>query len=141
LDLRAGDKVPYRLLADMVLTLHFAIVVFVVAGLVLIVAGNVFGWRWVNTLWLRLAHLVAIAVVAAQAWFGVICPLTHLEMWLRAQSSAATYHSSFIEHWVQRLLYYDGPPWVFTLAYSVFGLLVVATWWRFPPERRPCGGR
>jgi hypothetical protein len=59
---------------------------------------------------------------------------------VRAQARTATYSGSFIEYWVQRLLYYEGPPWVFTLAYSVFGLLVVATWWRFPPKRRTRGG-
>ena len=130
-----NPPLPYPLLADVVLILHFALVLFVVGGLVLIVAGNLRGWRWVNALWLRGAHLAAIAIVAAQAWLGVVCPLTHLEMWLRAQGRDATYSGSFVEHWLQRLLYYDGPPWAFTLAYSVFGLLVVATWWRFPPER------
>ena len=126
---------PYPLLADAVLSLHFGIVVFVVGGLALIVAGNLRGWRWVNAWWFRLAHLAAIAVVVAQAWLGVTCPLTTLEMWLRAQARASTYSGSFIEHWVARLLYYEGPPWMFALAYSLFALAVVAVWWRFPPTR------
>lgn len=126
---------PYQLLADTVLTVHFAIVLFVVGGLVVIVAGNLVGWRWVNAWWFRLAHLAAIGVVVAQAWLGVTCPLTTLEMWLRARAAAVTYGGSFIEHWVARLLYYEAPPWVFALAYSLFGLVVVATWWRFPPAR------
>ena len=71
----------------------------------------------------------------AQAWLGVTCPLTTLEMWLRAQARASTYSGSFIEHWVARLLYYEGPPWMFALAYSLFALAVVAVWWRFPPTR------
>lgn len=130
------DDLPYQLLADAVLVLHFAIVAFVVGGLVLTIIGNLSAWRWVNALGFRLAHLAAIAVVVAQAWFGATCPLTSLEMWLRTQARAATYSSSFIEHWLQRLLYYEASAWVFTLAYSLFGLLVAATWWRFPPERR-----
>ena len=134
--LRAHDDMPYQFLADAVLTLHAAIVAFVVGGLLLIVVGNLRAWRWVNALWFRLAHLGAIAFVVAEAWFGYVCPLTTLEMWLRAQAGAATYGGSFIEHWLQRLLYYDAPPWVFTLAYSLFGLLVVATWWYFPPMRK-----
>lgn len=134
---------PYRWLADAVLVLHFALVVFVVGGLVLVVAGNLLGWRWVNTWWFRLAHLAAIAAVVAQSWVGVTCPLTSLEMWLRTQAGAGTYSGSFVEHWVARLLYYQGPPWAFVLAYSLFGLLVVATWWRFPPQRqrRPAASR
>ncbi len=127
------DEPLYQLLADAVLMLHFALVALVVGGLVLILVGNLRGWRWVNGLWFRLLHLAAIGVVVAQAWLGATCPLTSLEMWLRARAGATTYNGSFIEYWLQRLLYYEAPSWVFTLVYSLFGLLVAATWWRFPP--------
>jgi hypothetical protein len=126
----------WRALADAVLLLHLAIVLFVVGGLVLIVAGNLRGWRWVNTWWLRLAHLAAIAVVVAEAWAGVVCPLTTWEQALRVRAGDTVYGGGFIEHWVQRLIYYDLPGWVFVLGYSVFGALVVAAWWRWPPGRR-----
>ena len=131
-----GDVVTYQLLAAAVLILHAAIVVFVVGGLVLVVVGNARRWHWVNQLWFRLAHLGAIAVVVAEAGLGVTCPLTSLEMWLRAKAHATTYSGNFIEYWLQRLLYHDAPPWVFVVAYSGFGLLVVATWWYFPPTGR-----
>ncbi|MBL8350350.1 MAG: DUF2784 domain-containing protein [Burkholderiaceae bacterium] len=126
-----------RALADAVLVLHFAIVVFVIGGLVLIVTGNRLGWGWVNRLGFRLAHLVAIAVVVLQSWLGIDCPLTTLESWLRMQAGTAGYQQSFIEHWVQRLLYYSAPGWVFATAYTLFGALVAASWWYFPPRRRP----
>ena len=61
------DDPPYQLLADVVLTLHFSIVAFVVGGLVLTIIGNFSAWRWVNALWFRLAHLAAIAVVVAES--------------------------------------------------------------------------
>ena len=80
-----------------------------------------------------------LAVVVAQAWLGAVCPLTSLEMWLRANARAATYRGSFIEHWLQRILYYEAPDWAFALVYTLFGLLVAVTWWRFPPIDR-CGG-
>jgi polyferredoxin len=127
---------PYQSLADAVLALHVAIVVFVVAGLVVVPWGNRLGWRWVNRPGFRIAHLGAIAVVVAEAWLGLVCPLTTFEMWLRTQAGASAYDGSFIEHWLQRLLYYDAPPWVFVLGYSVFGLLVVLAWWRYPPAWR-----
>jgi hypothetical protein len=127
---------PYQLLADAVLATHFAVVAFVIGGLVLVVVGNVCGWTWVNRWWFRLAHLGAIAIVVAQAWLGVVCPLTTLESALRVKAGGTGYETSFIEHWLTRALYYEAPAWVFTAAYSVFGLAVVAAWWRFPPRRR-----
>lgn len=126
---------PYRQLADAVLALHLAVVAFVVGGLLAIVVGNLRGWRRVNAPWFRIAHLAAIGVVVAEAWLGVTCPLTTLEMSLRARAGAGSYAGSFIEHWLGRLLYWDAPPWVFVLGYTVFGVLVVASWWAWPPRR------
>jgi len=125
-----------RWLADAVLLLHFGIVLFVVGGLLLIVAGNLAGWRWVNAWWFRLLHLAAIGVVVAEAWLGIECPLTTLESWLRVQAGESGMERGFVEHWVSRLLFYRAPAHVFTLAYTLFGLLVVAAWWAYPPTRR-----
>ena len=130
----ANDS-SYLILADAVLVLHFALVAFVVGGLILIWVGNWRGWRWVNGWWLRLAHIAAIGVVIAQVWLGAECPLTTLEMWLRKTGGMPAYQESFIAHWLQRLIYYEAPQWVFTWVYTLFGLLVAATWWRFPPKR------
>jgi hypothetical protein len=127
---------PYQLLADLVLVLHVALVAFVVFGLVLILIGNLGAWRGINARWFRLLHLTAIGVVVAEAWFRVTCPLTALEVWLRSRARADSYSGSFIEHWVGRMLYYEAPSWVFTLGYSLFGLLVAAAWWYFPPTPR-----
>lgn len=127
--------VPFQFLADAVLVVHFGVVVFVVGGLVLVVAGNRLRWRWVNLLWFRLAHLAAIAVVVLQAWLGQYCPLTTLESWLRVQAGAVAYERSFIEHWLQKFIYFEAPFWVFTVAYSAFALLVLLAWLRYPPRR------
>ena len=128
-------SLPFELLANAVLALHVSIVLFVVGGLVLVVAGNFLSWKWVNSIWFRLVHLAAIAVVVAEAWFGFVCPLTTLEIWLRAKAGIATYSGSFIEHWLRTLLFWEAPLWVFTAAYTAFGLAVVAAWWYFPPRR------
>jgi Protein of Unknown function (DUF2784) len=132
----------YAIAADIVLATHVAVAVFVVAGLLLIIAGNLSGWvllHFVNMMWFRLMHLTSVAVVVGQACLGMICPLTKLEMWLRANAGEATYAGSFIAHWMSRLLYYDAPPWVFTVLYSVFGLAVVATWIVYPVRRNTRG--
>ncbi len=126
----------YALLADAVLALHVAIVLFVVGGLLYVLLGHRRGWPAARSRWFRWAHLLAIGVVAAQAWLGRLCPLTVLEMWLRRQAGQRSYGESFVAHWLGRLLYWEAPGWVFTAAYTLFALAVLAVWWWLPPERR-----
>lgn len=125
----------YQWLADTVLLLHFAVVVFIVGGLVAVLAGNALRWRWVNSMTFRVLHVAAIGVVVLQTWLGKLCPLTILESWLREQAGQTAYTASFVEHWVQRVMYYQAPWWVFTMVYTVFGGLVAWAWWRHPPSR------
>ena len=123
----------YQSLADAVLLLHFVVVLFVVGSLIFVYLGNFRSWNWVNNIWFRIAHLIAIGIVVVQSWLGQDCPLTILESWLRRQAGQASYKATFIEHWIQHVLFYQAPWWVFTLTYTIFGLLVVAAWWYFPP--------
>lgn len=125
----------YRLLADAVLLLHVLFVLFVVVGLVLILVGGARRWRWVRGRRFRIAHLAAIGIVVAQAWLGVICPLTTLEMALRSRAGDAVYTGSFIAHWLERALYFQAPAWVFVVCYTAFGLAVAASWWLVRPAR------
>jgi hypothetical protein len=132
----SSPELLYRLAADAVLAVHVAFVGFVVIGLVLVLVGAVLGWRWVRSPVFRGLHLVAIGYVVLESWFGVRCPLTVWEMALRARAGDVTYGGDFIQHWLQAVLYYDAPTWVFTVAYTAFGLLVVASWFLVPPRRR-----
>ncbi|HYF59856.1 MAG TPA: DUF2784 domain-containing protein [Burkholderiaceae bacterium] len=125
---------PWRALADAVLVLHLGVVAFVVGGLVAIVAGNLRGRAWARSPAFRAAHLAAIGVVALQAWLGRTCPLTTLESWLRTRAGSAGYETGFVEHWVARALYWDAPPWAFTLAYTAFAAAVALAWRRWPPR-------
>ena len=122
------DKSIYLLAADSILALHVLFVGFVVCGLILILLGKFLDWAWVRNIWFRLAHLGAIAIVVLQSWLGVICPLTIWEMNLRTRAGDSVYSGSFVGHWLQKLLYYSAPEWVFIVVYSLFGGLVVASW-------------
>ena len=124
----------YLLAADAMLALHVLFVAFVVVGLVLILAGGILRWSWVRNRTFRIAHLVAIGIVVLQSWFGMICPLTTIEMALRARAGDATYAGSFIAHWLESLLYYQAPAWVFAVCYTAFGALVVASWFWVRPR-------
>lgn len=124
------------LAADAVLLLHFLFVVFVIAGLLLILVGKLLTWSWVRNWWFRVAHLAAIAVVVVQAWFGAICPLTTLEMALRREAGDTPYAGTFISHWLEPVLYYRAPAWVFAVCYTAFAAVVALSWVWVRPNRR-----
>jgi len=124
------------LLADTVLGLHFLFVAFVVGGQVCILIGGFLGWCWVRNLGFRIAHLLAIGVVVVESWMGMICPLTIWEDTLRRMGGETTYTGTFIEHWVGRLIYYNAPEWVFTIVHTLFGAVVLASWFLVGPIRR-----
>lgn len=131
----------YGALADAVLILHVGFVAFVVLGLVVILAGGLRGWRWIRNPWFRSAHLAAIGVVVLQSWFGIICPLTTLEMHLRERAGDVTYEGTFIAHWLQRVLFIQAPLWAFAAGYSVFAAAVAVSWWKFRPRGFSRSGR
>ena len=85
----------YPLLANLVLIVHLAFVVFVLCGGLLVLK-----WRWIA--WL---HVPAIAWGAFVEFSGWICPLTPLENWLRAQGRDISYRSDFIAQYLLPVLY------------------------------------
>jgi uncharacterized protein DUF2784 len=117
--------------ADALLVLHFAIVAFIVAGLILVWIGAAAGWAWIRNPWFRYAHLGAIVFVAAEALLGYACPLTVWEDLLRG----GVRPESFIGRWVYRLLYYRAPEWVFTTVYAAWAAATVATLVLVPPRK------
>ena len=118
----------YLIAADAILLTHALFVAFIVLGLLLIFLGRLRDWSWVRNFWFRLAHLAGVAVVVMQSWLGAVCPLTTWEMALREKAGDAAYTGAFIAHWLEFLLYYRAPDWVFAAVYTAFGLLVVASW-------------
>src|SRR4051812_3254462 len=120
------------LAADLILYVHFAFVLFVIGGFAAIWIGAATGWRWITNFAFRAAHLAAIAFVAAEALVGIACPLTVWENALRGSED----ETSFVARWVHRLLFYNLPEWVFTVAYAVFAALVALTFWVVPPKRQ-----
>ena len=85
----------YPLMADLVLIVHLAFVVFVLCGGLLVLR-----WRWIA--WLHLPAALWGAVVEFTGW---ICPLTPLENWLRAQGGETAYRSDFVAYYLLPVLY------------------------------------
>lgn len=118
-------------LADLVLLLHAAFVLFVVGGLAAIWIGIALGKPFAFNVWLRSAHLGAIAFVVLESLAGYMCPLTTWEDALRGTAD----ERGFIARWMHAWMFWDWPAWVFNAIYLAFGALVAWTWWRHPPRR------
>ena len=107
-----------------ILILHFAVIAFNVGGCVLIPIGAWCRWRWVRNFWFRIAHLASLAVVALQAVMGRACFLT---LWQSDLSGAAT-TQPLIAGWIERVIYWPLPLWMFEVAYVVVFAYVIALW-------------
>ncbi len=123
----------HLLLADLILVTHALFVAFVILGLAAILLGRSWRWDWVRNWWFRVIHLLAIGIVVAESWLGLICPLTEWESRSRGAAGGSAYSSSFIQHWLHEILFHDFAPWVFIVAYTVFGILVLIAWLLVPP--------
>lgn len=117
----------YRILADLVVGLHFLFVLFVVLGGLVVLK------------WPRLAYVhIPTAVWGAAIEFGGwICPLTPLEHSLRRQAGDAAYAGGFIEHYILPILY----PSALTRQIQItLGVLVLAInvliYWHLIRKRR-----
>lgn len=119
------------MLADALLLAHFLIAGFIVAGLVLVWIGALAGWSWIHDPVFRYLHLAAIVFVAAEALLGYACPLTLWEDLLRGSARP----ESFVGRWVQRLLYYNAPEWLFTTLYAAWAAASLVTLWLVPTKR------
>ena len=85
----------YRYLADVVLVLHFAFVVFAVLGALLVL-------RWQRMAWIHIPLALWAVIVEFTGW---ICPLTPLEHWLRLKGGIAVEKLGFVEQYLLPLLY------------------------------------
>ena len=88
----------YPLLADMVVWIHLAFVLFVVAGGLLVM-------KWPRLVWLHLPAAFWGIIIELSGW---ICPLTPLENWLRHKAGEESYQFDFVAHYLLPMLYPQG---------------------------------
>ncbi len=114
----------YRALADLVLVVHFAFVLFVVFG-------GLLALRWPRLAWV---HIPVALYGALIEFVGFICPLTPLEVWLRRLGGEAGYDGGFIERYITAALYPTGLTREIQLALGlgvlVLNAIVYAFVWR-----------
>lgn len=125
----------YGYLADVIVAVHVVYMAFVVFGELVIVIGAFLKWQWIRNPWFRFVHLFTIAIVALEAIFGLACPLTTWEYDLRLAAGEQVSGETFVGRLMHNLLFHPLPPWVYTVCYTVFALLVAATLIWVPPRR------
>ena len=118
------------LIADFILMIHVMVVVFNIGGLLAIIIGAPLRWSWVRNRRFRITHVAMMSFVSLEAILGVSCPLTVLEDWLRGDSG----QQSFVQRWAGALIYWDVPPWVFTILYLLVTMIIVVAWKMVPPR-------
>jgi hypothetical protein len=125
----------YSIAADLVVVLHFAFILFVLLGALLVL-------RWPRLLWL---HLPAAGWGALIEFTGWICPLTPLENKLRFAAGETGYAGSFIDTYLVPVVYPAGltrdTQWylgiaVITINITIYGLLVIRARRMRPRQRR-----
>jgi hypothetical protein len=113
----------YRVAADAVVVIHFAFVVFVVIG-------GLLALRWPKILWI---HVPAVLYSVWIIIFSITCPLTPLERNLRERGGQDRFSESFIERYVEGVLY---PGDMLRQAQAVAAVVVVASWVALGLRRR-----
>jgi hypothetical protein len=129
-----GDRaltVIDSLLADLVVGLHLAFVLFVVLG-------GLLALRWPRVAWL---HLPAVVWGALIEWRGWICPLTPLELALRRRAGDAGYQGGFLEHYLVPVLYPPGLTREIQLGLAVGVVILNAVVYTAVLRRRRRSGR
>ena len=129
------------LLADAIVTAHFAWIFYVLIGQLLILLGIAFRWNWIRNFWFRFTHLTMMLIVAVETLFEIDCPLTVWEKRLRGfgQTDILEYtqNDSFIARWLGQIIFpedLDGSEWIFVVAYLTLTALVVWSIFKAPPR-------
>ncbi|WP_027499593.1 DUF2784 domain-containing protein [Rhodococcus sp. UNC363MFTsu5.1] len=112
----------FRVLAEATMTVHFAFLVYVVAG-------GFLAWRWPWAIW---PHLVLAGWGFSTIVFGLDCPLTHLENWARHEAGEQGLRTGFIDTYLTGVVY---PERYTTLLQMLAGLVVLVSWAGFLVRR------
>ena len=118
------------LIADIVLTFHFCVVIFITFGFFLIPIGYKFGWVWIENLKLRIFHCGMMMFVTFETLLGITCPLTSIENNLRGIYES----TSFVSYWIKQIIYWDSPAQFFIILYCVLLVWTFLMWKLFPPR-------
>ena len=123
-----------NLAANLVAVLHIAYFLFIVGGMVAIVASLRRQIPWVRNIWFRVAQTVAIYIVLFEEVTGFPCPLNVLQWTLRGPANGAGESTGGVGGLLDYLLYHTISPLALDIMYWLFGALVLLMLWLVPPR-------
>ncbi len=123
-------------MADAILYLHVAIILFNVFGLIAVPLGAWRGWSFVRVFWWRALHVASWTLVALQALLNRLCFLTLWQDALMLRVGETPSGGPLVQEWIMRLIFWPLPLWAFTALYAVLWVYVLVLWWRVPPLGR-----
>jgi len=125
----------YKILADIIMMIHFAWILFMIVGFIFTLGG--FIWKRYFDRWIfRTVHLLGILFVVILAILGEYCPLTILENNLVAKyDPSLTYPGSFIAHNIEKLVYPEVSPVIIIVPTIIIGLITLVVYIIKPPMR------
>ena len=115
-------------LADLVVWVHLGWIALLVFG---VFVGRRF--RWVRRL-----HLAGLGLAVVLTALGWLCPLTHLEVWLRQQGGAAGYSGTFLGRLAEGVVYAPVPRWAVLAAAVVWTGFTAIVYARAARSGRRC---
>ena len=96
----------YKILADLMVALHLAWIVFLFLG----------AWWGVRRRWVKGFHLSGLSFAFLIQIFDWYCPLTHLEVYFRTRHNPAkSYAGDFVIQYLEQVVYLQVPPYVIVI--------------------------
>lgn len=122
-------------LAQLVLTIHALIALFVIFGMVAVPLGARSGWPFVYSIWWRGAHLGVVILIALQKVLGQTCFLSVWEFDLLDRAGLAVAGMPASQALLTRVMHWDMPLWFFTVLYLTVLAYTLLLWRLVPPRK------
>ena len=117
------------LLAQMILSVHIAAALYVIAGLVVMPATVYLGWSFPGLFWFRLTHALVFGTVVVQKWFGKVCFLSTWEQHFLDIARHGSYAVPLVHSIGDRAIHVPLPLSFVTITYSVLWFYTLFLWY------------
>lgn len=125
----------YKILADVVIFLHFLWILFIIAGFIFIIFFRKNFPAYAGNFILRTIHLVSILYTSYLEFTHKNCPLTDIENYFKVKSDSVTYTGSFIVYYIEKLVYPDVEPLVVIIPTVIIGIITLVMYILKPPKK------